>query len=138
MSKKQDSQEIKKITDQIVKNYKPEKIILFGSYAYGKLTMSSDVDLLIIKKSRKKRVERIKEVLMKVESEIPLEPLVYTPKEIQERLELGDFFSQNILRKGKLLYEKKYFKLVEEWVIKAQNDLRTWTLTILNLVILQR
>ncbi|MBU4298457.1 nucleotidyltransferase domain-containing protein [Patescibacteria group bacterium] len=106
MSKKQDSQEIKKITDQIVKNYKPEKIILFGSYAYGKLTMSSDVDLLIIKKSRKKRVERIKEVLMKVESEIPLEPLVYTPKEIQERLELGDFFSQNILRKGKLLYEK--------------------------------
>ncbi|MFH1048466.1 MAG: nucleotidyltransferase domain-containing protein [Patescibacteria group bacterium] len=102
--------EIKRITDQIVKKYKPEKIILFGSFAYGKPKPSSDIDLLIIKNSGKIKVERIKEVLMKVESEIPLEPLVYTPKEIQERLDLGDFFFQNVFRKGKLLYEKKSFQ----------------------------
>lgn len=98
--------EIKKIVSQIVKKYKPEKIILFGSFAYGKPKPSSDVDLLIIKRSRKKSVERIKEILMKTESNLPLGPLVYTPKEIRERLNLGDFFFQDILKKGKLLYEK--------------------------------
>lgn len=102
-----DSQkEIKKITKQIIENYNPEKIILFGSFAYGKPKPSSDIDLLIIKKSRKRKVERIKEILMKVESDIPLEPLVYTPKEIKNRIDLGDFFFQNIFKKGKLLYEK--------------------------------
>lgn len=98
--------EIKKITRQIVKHYKPEKIILFGSFAYGKPKPSSDVDLLIIKKSKKKRVERIKEVLMKVENSLPLEPLVYTPKELKKRLDLGDFFFKTIFEKGKILYEK--------------------------------
>jgi len=98
--------EIQKITRQIVEKYKPEKIILFGSFAYGKPKPSSDVDLLIIKRSEKKRVERIKEILMGTESNLPLEPLVYTPKEIRERLKLGDFFFQTILEKGKLLYEK--------------------------------
>jgi len=99
--------EITKIVKQIKEKYKPEKIILFGSFAYGEPKPSSDIDLLIIKKSKKKRVERIKEVLMKVKSELPLEPLVYTPKEIKERLDLGDFFFQDIFKKGKLLYEKQ-------------------------------
>ncbi|MDI6591716.1 MAG: nucleotidyltransferase domain-containing protein [Patescibacteria group bacterium] len=98
--------EIEKIVQQIVEKCKPERIILFGSFAYGKPKPSSDVDLLIIKKSKKKKVERIKEILMKVESPLPLEPLVYTPKEIQERLNLGDFFFQTIFKKGKVLYEK--------------------------------
>ncbi|MBA3046949.1 nucleotidyltransferase domain-containing protein [Patescibacteria group bacterium] len=98
--------EIKRITKQIVKNYNPEKIILFGSFAYGKPKPSSDIDLLIIKKSRKKRVERIKEILMKTESDIPLEPLVYTPKEIKNRIDLGDFFFQDIFKKGKVLYAR--------------------------------
>ena len=106
MVKTKVSREIKNVTEQIVQSYNPEKIILFGSFAYGKPRPSSDIDLLIIKKSRKKRVERIKEILMKVESDIPLEPLVYTPKEIKQRLNLGDFFVQDIFKKGKLLYEK--------------------------------
>ncbi|MBU4481541.1 nucleotidyltransferase domain-containing protein [Patescibacteria group bacterium] len=106
MTKNKISQKIKEITEKIVKEFQPEKIILFGSFAYGKPKPSSDIDLLIIKKSKKRKVERIKEVLMKVESEIPLGPLVYTPKEIQERLYLGDFFFQSIFKKGKLLYEK--------------------------------
>ncbi len=106
MTQRKISQKIKEITKKIVREFQPEKIILFGSFAYGKPKPSSDIDLLIIKKSKKRKVERIKEVLMKVESEIPLGPLVYTPKEIQERLDLGDFFFQDIFKKGKLLYEK--------------------------------
>lgn len=47
-------EEIKKITTKIVKKYKPEKIILFGSFTWGKPTKDSDVDLLIIKNIKKK------------------------------------------------------------------------------------
>jgi len=98
--------EIDNITKQIVKKYKPEKIILYGSFAYGKPTEDSDVDLLVIKKTNKRKVERIQELLMKIKSNLPLEPLVYSPKEYEERLDLGDFFFQDIFKKGKVLYEK--------------------------------
>lgn len=99
-------QEIKNITDQIVKKYKPEKIILYGSFAYGKPTKNSDLDLLIIKNTKKSRVERIKEVLMKVQCDIPLEPLVYTPRELNERINLGDSFIKEAMNRGKLIYEQ--------------------------------
>ena len=98
--------EIKKIVRQIVKKYKPEKIILFGSFAYGRPKPSSDVDLLIIKKTKEKKIKRIKDVLMQIKSNLPVEPLIYNPEEVQERLSLGDFFFQDIIKKGKVVYEK--------------------------------
>lgn len=98
--------EIKKITKDIIRKYKPEKIILFGSFAWGKPTRDSDVDLLIIKKTRKKWLERQIEVGKIIDGEIATDTLIHTPSEIKRRLELGDFFYQNILKKGKLLYEK--------------------------------
>ncbi len=100
------SKHIKNITDQIVKHYTPEKIILFGSFARGEEKPSSDVDLLIIKKTGKKRVKRIHEVLMLVQSELPLEPLVYSPGEVKERLRLGDLFLRDVFEHGKVLYDK--------------------------------
>ncbi|MEK7482584.1 MAG: nucleotidyltransferase domain-containing protein [Patescibacteria group bacterium] len=99
-------EKIKNIANQIVKNYKPEKIILFGSFAYGAPKPSSDVDLLVVKNSRKKRVERIKDLLMAIESDLPVEPLAYTAKELKKRLDMGDFFFHDIISKGKVLYEK--------------------------------
>lgn len=99
--------EIKKLSDVIRKKYKPEKIILFGSCAYGKIKPSSDIDMLIVKNSRKKSVERVKDVLFLTDNNLPFEPLVYSPKEIKERLDKGDFFIRNILKKGKVLYEKR-------------------------------
>ena len=102
----QNQKEIQNIVNQIVKNYKPEKIILFGSFAYGKPKPSSDVDFLIIKNTKKKKVERIKDVLMQIKSNLPVEPLIYNPKEVQNRLSLGDFFFQDIVNKGKVVYEK--------------------------------
>ena len=98
--------EIKKIVRQIVKKYKPEKIILFGSFAYGRPKPSSDIDLLIIKKTKEKKIKRIKDVLMQIKSNLPVEPLIYNPEEVQERLSLGDFFFQDIIKKGKVVYEK--------------------------------
>ena len=99
--------EIKSIMRKIVREYKPEKIILFGSFAYGKPRASSDIDMLIVKKTKKRRIDRIKDVLYMIDNNFPFEPIVYTPREINERLTLGDFFLQTVMQKGKILYEKR-------------------------------
>ncbi len=105
MSKK-NQEEIKKITDQIIKGYNPEKIILFGSYAYGKPKLSSDVDLLVVKKTSKRFGTRLFEVAEIINSEMGTDILVYTPKEWQEGLKKKYYFFKEINNKGKLIYEK--------------------------------
>lgn len=98
--------EIVYITKHIKEKYKPDRIILFGSCATGNIKASSDIDMFIIKQSKKRRIDRIKDVLFKVDNNLPFEPLVYTPREVKERIMLGDFFIQDILEHGKILYEK--------------------------------
>ncbi|NQU82504.1 MAG: nucleotidyltransferase domain-containing protein [Parcubacteria group bacterium] len=101
-------QEIRKIRDQIVKKYKPEKIILYGSFAYGNPHKDSDVDLLVIKKTKKARTKRHLEIdRMLLDRTMPLDILVYTPAEIKKRLLLGDFFIKDIIMQGKILYAGK-------------------------------
>jgi predicted nucleotidyltransferase len=101
---------ISKMVEKIKKEYKPEKIILFGSYAYGKPTRHSDIDMFIVKKTKKKSMERwvtLKKLLQDPNRGIPFSPLIYTPRELENRLTLGDDFIKEILKKGKILYEKK-------------------------------
>ena len=102
------SQQIKQVAAKIVKDYKPEKIILFGSHAWGKPHRDSDVDLFIVKKSKKRRLDRDYELRIKLFGHgfPPLDLLIYTPLEIQKRLEIQDFFIQDILSQGKVLYER--------------------------------
>jgi len=100
--------EIKKITKQIVENYHPEKIILFGSYAWGKPNENSDVDLFIVKKTNKRKTDRHLEVdKILSDRNIPLDILVYTPQEIKNRMLLEDFFVKNIIQQGKTIYARK-------------------------------
>jgi len=100
-------QEIQRIINKIVKEYKPEKVILFGSAAWGKIKPNSDFDLFIIKPSKKERRFRSTEVENILEDrKFPLDILVYTPKEVKNRLLIDDFFIKRILSQGKVLYEK--------------------------------
>lgn len=93
---------------ELVKNYKPEKIILFGSFAWGRPGPDSDLDLLIIKKARKNHYRRIPEVRSYLHHiDRAFDILVMTPGEVKKRLRLGDFFIEDILKKGKVLYETK-------------------------------
>lgn len=99
-------EKIKNITDLIVKKYKPEKIILFGSYAWGKPGIDSDVDLFIVKKTKNTR-----ELARKIDGSIfprpfPIDLIVYKPNQVKKRKEMGDFFINDILNKGKVLYAK--------------------------------
>lgn len=91
------------------KYLKPEKIILFGSYAKGNPDSESDIDLLIIQKTKKKPAERITQVLKSVWGSIPhIEPQILTPEEFQEAINQNRFFiTQEVLKHGKIIYEKK-------------------------------
>ena len=95
------------VVDRIAKNYKPEKVILFGSVARGEEREGSDIDLLIIKKTDKKRPFRVKEIfesLRGLNRGYSLDPIVYTPDEIDKRLALGDYFIKEVFKSGKVVY----------------------------------
>ena len=97
--------EIKKITDQIISKYKPEKIILFGSAAQGKYTPDSDADFLIIKKETPfYGIDRIRELSSMIERNIPIDLMIYRPEEFEDRLAMGDPFLKAILKEGKVIY----------------------------------
>jgi len=98
-------QEIQNITDQIIKKYNPEKIILFGSAARGEFDINSDADFLIIKNDTPESgVDRIRELSRIIERNIPIDLIVYRPSEFQNRLDMGDPFIKSILHEGKTLY----------------------------------
>jgi len=101
---------IKKIVDTLVEKYHPDKIVLFGSYAYGISDEDSDFDLLIIKDTdKKRRADRfveVKSLIFNPEITIPVSPIVLTNDEVKERLNMGDDFLEEILTKGKVLYER--------------------------------
>lgn len=100
-------QQIKCLTQAIKKEYKPQKIILYGSAAKNKATKDSDIDIFIIKRTNKKLLDRIKDVFDIVDCQIPIEPIIYTPSEVKQRLKIGDFFIKDIFKEGKVLYEKR-------------------------------
>jgi len=98
---------IKKMVDKIVKNYQPEKIILFGSYAEGLPEKDSDVDLLIIKDVDLPRHQRGKFVRkFLTEFRFPKDILIYTPDEIKKWEDCSFAFITSVINKGKVLYEQ--------------------------------
>ena len=95
------------IAQVIIRDFSPQKVILFGSYAHGEPSDDSDIDLLIIKKTDISPVERwmqVKRLLRDLRLTVPVSPLVYTEEEIRERLDLHDFFIEEILQNGVILY----------------------------------
>lgn len=99
--------EIERILRRIVQGYHPLKVILFGSHAYGTPHEDSDIDMLIIKDTRERFIDRFVEVRGLVADSnrrIPFEPIVLTPGEIERRLAIGDQFIQEIMTRGKVLY----------------------------------
>jgi len=110
MNKKMKAQydtEVERLVDKIKFKYRPDKIFVFGSYAKNKITLDSDVDFFIVKNTRKTRSERHREVSrLLLDRQIPVDILVFTPKEIEIRKEMGDFFILDILNEGRLIYAR--------------------------------
>lgn len=96
---------IRKVVQQIIEGVHPERIVLFGSYAYGRPSRDSDVDLLVVMKSDKRPIERTIDVSKLLRFyPFPMDVLVRTPQEIRRRLRMGDSFFEEVMKKGKVLY----------------------------------
>ena len=97
--------QIKKFGRQIGEQFGAERVILFGSYAQGKITADSDVDLLVIGPFKGRSVDKSVEIRMKLRPQFPVDILVRTTEKVRQRIKMGDCFMQEILEKGKVLYE---------------------------------
>jgi predicted nucleotidyltransferase len=97
--------------ERIVTALKPEKIILFGSYADGNPNHDSDVDLLVIINNRRNPKENHRAVSMLLyPRQFPVDIIVKTPKEVRDALRGGvnnGFFIREIVKKGKVLYDRR-------------------------------
>ena len=98
--------EIKNVVDQIIVLYKPKKIILFGSLARNNLKAGNDIDLFIIKEDVPHLgVDRIRQLDRLIKYKLATDFIVYTPAEVEQRIEVGDPFVKSILNEGKVLYD---------------------------------
>ena len=102
---------VRRFARQIVEQFHPDRIILFGSYAYGAPTPDSDVDLLVVMPTRNQieQAVRIDEAID--DRAFALDLLVRTPKVIEDRLRWGDWFIKEIMERGKVLYEKDHARV---------------------------
>jgi predicted nucleotidyltransferase len=100
---------IKRVVDDIVREIKPHKVILFGSYARGTQTPDSDLDVFVIASLRGTAAQRIRRVRNAVTiNGFGLDVVVRSPRRVKKALEGRDWFVQEILAEGKVLYERRH------------------------------
>lgn len=137
---------LRQIARRIVDAFQPEQIILFGSHAYGKPTVGSDIDLLVVlKRLRNQSVIECEQEVGEVarssvppNGRLPMDILVRSPAELKHRLKIGDPFLREVVLKGRVLYKRRGSRcridaakwrdrmpepvLIAEWVQKAEGD----------------
>ncbi len=96
---------IRRFVRQVAERFEPDKIILFGSYAYGTPHEDSDVDLLVIMPARNE-IDQAFKIRCQVAAEFPMDLFVLKPRNVKWRLEEHESFLTEIVTKGKVLYEK--------------------------------
>src|SRR5437762_6016799 len=96
---------IRDFARRVAERFRPDKIILFGSYAYGTPHEDSDVDILVVMPARNELDQSVR-IELACESYFPLDIIVRTPENMRWRLEEGDSFLREIVSWGKVLYEK--------------------------------
>lgn len=105
--KTQLEQELKRITEIIVREYKPQRMILFGSLAQGTTHEWSDIDLVIVKDTSKRFLERMREIFLLTHPKVSLNVVVYTPGEVADMEKQKHYFWRDeIINKGKVLYDR--------------------------------
>lgn len=97
--------QIEDLGRRIGREFHPDRVVLFGSYARGVATDDSDVDLLVILPFEGKSVNQSVEMRMRLRPAFPVDLIVRTPEKVRERIQMGDDFMREILEEGKVLYE---------------------------------
>ena len=96
---------IRKFARDVAERFKPDKIILFGSYAYGTPNEDSDVDILVVMPCRN-QLDQAAKLSIEIDPPFPLDIIVRKPSEMTWRLEQHESFTTEIATKGKVLYER--------------------------------
>ena len=96
---------IRRFARQVAERFQPDKIILFGSHAYGTPHADSDVDILVIMPARN-QLDQVYKIRLAVPAPFAMDLLVRTPHNTTRRLRDGDLFHTEIVTRGKVLYEK--------------------------------
>lgn len=102
------SKQIKLLCGEIAREFHPDKIVLFGSHAYGKSRLGSDIDLLVVmpfKGSTFRQAAAILGHVVRTVGIMPLDLLVRTDQQVQERIQMGDSFMREIIERGRVMYE---------------------------------
>jgi len=111
LSLSQRRKQIRLVCDAIVNEFHPEKIVLFGSYAYGRPGPDSDVDLLVMMPFEGSPFRQAAVILghvVRTVGVLPMDLLVRTPDQVRERLQIGDGFMREISERGKVMYEANH------------------------------
>jgi uncharacterized protein len=98
---------IRRYARRVAEQFRPERIILFGSYAYGDPNADSDVDLLVVMPARN-QLDQAARIRLKLPAPFAMDLIVRTPRRMQQRLDWGDSFITEIVSKGRILYEAKH------------------------------
>jgi predicted nucleotidyltransferase len=96
---------IRQFARGVVEQFNPDKIILFGSYAYGTADDDSDVDILVVMPARNE-MSQASRIRLAVPRRFPMDLIVRTPDDLARRLDAGDWFLREIVLRGKVLYDK--------------------------------
>ena len=99
-----DYTDIQKFAADVAREFLPEKVILFGSYASGSAGVESDVDLLIVMPEDVSGARVAAEIITRLKPTLPIELIVRSSRQIKQRLALNDFFLREIMATGKELY----------------------------------
>jgi predicted nucleotidyltransferase len=94
------------LSQQIAQQFQPDKIVLFGSYAYGRPTPESDADLLVLIDTPLRNREQAAQIARALDYHFGLDLIVRTPQQFNYRIAEGDFFLREIAEKGKVLYAR--------------------------------
>lgn len=93
---------------EIGKRFRPEKIVLFGSYAYGHPGPDSDVDMLIVTRTKRDPADLAADIACRLDPEFPLDLIVRTPQDIGRRLAERECFLTEVMTRGQVLYETRH------------------------------
>ena len=102
--------QIKGVARQIAERFRPERIILFGSYAYGDPNENSDVDLLVLIEGRRMH-DRSLAIREAIEADFAMDVICRSPHEYRQRIAWGDWFLRDIEEKGEVLYDAAHARV---------------------------
>jgi len=103
-----EAEKIRNLVSRIAREFDPDKIILFGSHAYGQPSDSSDVDVLVVLPFEGKPARKAIEIRNRIEAKMPLDLIVRTPEQLADRLAQNDWFMREIVERGRTLYEANH------------------------------